>query len=580
MPMKNQYNSILHLMCILLVSVTILNAQAEDKKNQRFVKVETPKYEIQRGRSDVVYLPMEFTGATAMRKLSESELEKVKSVSLIYTQYKLSETFDQYQLNMQRMDALFQMFPHLKSNKSISFYWIGQTGCTDPVTCKSYFHGFEIQLFAEEEILESKRENYLMDIYTDMYAESSSKYPEHKLDSLSAIPGSGIGKGCDTVIVAIKQSKSNYGQFNFRGDSKEKIASKLLRRFHTGSLEFVIYYAPNAEEKYRYDRNPAWTAADQKYVAKLLRNRIIHKPARIKGVEVPAKITVQISAKGVHGYQVNAYYQYVGADMDITDLHKEMFVYREQINCYYIDSGFAARSLSTIEDVLLAVEEMKREPVKVYVKANLVGKVLDRNTQWKNCVVVTDVTGSMYPYLGQFLAWHQLNLKTSKNNMFVFFNDGDRMYDHLKKVGKTGGIYKECTTDYKKLNEVLNLAKASGGGGDSDENDIEACIYALSAFEKADGIILIADNWSKPRDMELISKVKKPIHIILCGTENGATINTVYLNLVKKNGGSIHTLEEDLNELAKLNEGETVKIGNETFVIHNSKFEKQFKLNK
>ena len=80
------------------------------------------------------------------------------------------------------------------------------------------------------------------------------------------------------------------------------------------------------------------------------------------------------------------------------------------------------------------------------------------------------------------------------------------------------------------------------------------------------GIVLIADNNAPPRDMALLSKIKKPVHVILCGTEVG-DIELAYLQIARKTGGSLHTMEESLNELAKLKEGQTVKFGDKSYRI-------------
>jgi hypothetical protein len=565
---------------VFIVSILFLNAkqglfaQTNDRLNKRFSKIETEKHVIQTQNPYIIYLPMEFTGSQALKQLNTNELERIKSVSLVYTQFKLSETFDQYQLNMQRMETFFSMFPSVKANKTVSYFWIGQTGCTDPVTCKSYFHGFEIQLYTEEERIENVREDYLMHVYADLYSSTTKEGPALKLDSLCNIKGSGISKACDTIQVAEKVQKSNYGQFKFRKEQQNKIAAKLLSRFKTKELEFFVFYAPQRDPKYTYVKN-GWTPSEVRYVDRVLKNKFIHRPARIRGKEVAAKIRVVIRETNTKTYSVEAYYHYIGSKGEDLSLDQEIFIYRQHISCYYLDSGFRKKSVASAEQLIEYIDMIRREPVKIYPQMNLVGEVLERNKQWKNCVVVTDVTGSMYPYLGQFLAWHNLNLKTSKNSMFVFFNDGDNMSDRLKVSGRVGGLYKVATSDFEKLNETLAIAKGSGGGGDAEENDIEASIFALNTFENAEGIILIADNYSAPRDMELLHKVRKPIHVIVCGAEH-AGINSVYLDLVKKNGGSIHTIEEDLTELAKFNEGEIVKIGNIVYKIINGKFVRQY----
>ena len=48
--------------------------------------------------------------------------------------------------------------------------------------------------------------------------------------------------------------------------------------------------------------------------------------------------------------------------------------------------------------------------------------------------------------------------------------------------------------------------------------------------------------------------------------------NTVYLYIARATGGSVHTMDQDLTDLAKLNEGEIVTIGTKKYVITNGKF--------
>jgi len=51
----------------------------------------------------------------------------------------------------------------------------------------------------------------------------------------------------------------------------------------------------------------------------------------------------------------------------------------------------------------------------------------------------------------------------------------------------------------------------------------------------------------------------------LCGTEDG--INPQYLEIARESGGSVHTVEEDIYNLALLNVGETIRIGGQVFKI-------------
>ena len=207
-----------------------------------------------------------------------------------------------------------------------------------------------------------------------------------------------------------------------------------------------------------------------------------------------------------------------------------------------------------------------------YVKDTTVTAVLDRNKNWKKMLIHCDLTGSMMPYAAQLFVWHRLNIDKKKAQYFVFFNDGDNTLDAQKKVGKTGGIYHTKTSNFKQLMTVADTCIRNGFGGDAPENDVEAILSGLQKCPDCEDIILIADNWANMRDYRLLSKINKPVKIILCGTYFG--INTQYLDLARATGGSIHTIEADITNLMKLREGEKIKIGKYTFLIKNGRFVK------
>ncbi len=206
---------------------------------------------------------------------------------------------------------------------------------------------------------------------------------------------------------------------------------------------------------------------------------------------------------------------------------------------------------------------------KSVLKDSSILKVFNRN-KWDNLLIVCDMTGSMSPYIGEVMLWHHLNMKKHKNSAFVFFNDGNKTPTVKKKIGSTGGIYCTNTNDIDSLINVIVKTVEGGDGGDADENDIEALLFAIKKYPDKKNIILIADNYSKMRDYELIKKLKKPVKVILCGTVS--KINTEYLDLVLESKGSIHTIEEDIINLMKLTEGATISIGDETFKIEKGKF--------
>lgn len=185
--------------------------------------------------------------------------------------------------------------------------------------------------------------------------------------------------------------------------------------------------------------------------------------------------------------------------------------------------------------------------------------------------VVADVTGSTYPYTGQLLLWLKMQSVDSFTTNYTFFNDGDNLPDNKKKIGKTGGVYsQQC----KSFQEVLGIVKSTmlkGGGGDSPENNIEALIASEEQYPESDFSVLIADNWASVKDIKIISRLKKPVRIVLCGVKENL-INPVYLDLARQTGGSLHLIDEDLYRLALMHEGETIQIGACTFKIVDGSF--------
>lgn len=198
--------------------------------------------------------------------------------------------------------------------------------------------------------------------------------------------------------------------------------------------------------------------------------------------------------------------------------------------------------------------------------------VLGRNKDWKNMAIVCDVTGSMYPYTTQLIAWFNLNERTNTNQVkqVTFFNDGNKKTTTEKRIGTTGGIFHTQNTSFKNIEQTAFKTMRAGGGGDLPENNIEAIIKATKKCNDCDSLIMIADNYATPRDLSLISELNQPIKIILCGTSGG--INPDYLNLARRTKSSVHTMDSDLTELAILNEGETITIDGSTFKIRKGRF--------
>lgn len=233
---------------------------------------------------------------------------------------------------------------------------------------------------------------------------------------------------------------------------------------------------------------------------------------------------------------------------------------------YYIDVNKKPANIADIDYIKSRFKDPSNKDFSKFLfKDSSVIKALSRNTEWSKMLVVADLTGSMSPYITQLLMWYRLNTKPDKIIYWVFFNDGDFKREDEKVIGKTGGVYSAKSDSFE---VVLNLSletMMNGNGGDAAENDIEALLRGIELCPECEDIVLIADNNSPIRDLELAKEIRKPIKTILCGSNLG--INTQYLDLAIETKGSIHTIEEDLQNLVDLSEGQILKIGKQTFKV-------------
>jgi DNA polymerase III delta prime subunit len=176
--------------------------------------------------------------------------------------------------------------------------------------------------------------------------------------------------------------------------------------------------------------------------------------------------------------------------------------------------------------------------------------VFERNfASLDSIVIIADWTSSMYPYTLQLLVW-QVKRAIQANYIigYVFFNDGDTTPDKDKKIGQTKGIYISKSADFTEALQKMEECKKNGnGGGDIEENDIEAVLKAIEEFPYAKRFILIADNFGKIRDIELLHKVQKPIHIVLARVPKPDMITTDYIQVALQTGGSLHLKDRDFS---------------------------------
>ena len=182
---------------------------------------------------------------------------------------------------------------------------------------------------------------------------------------------------------------------------------------------------------------------------------------------------------------------------------------------------------------------------------------------YDSAVYVLDVTCSMDPYIEEYLLWLSLMNNSQKVYGGVFFNDGDGRADTTKVAGSTGGV-RLVPRQMDEITEVLVNSISYGCSGDEPENDLEALLFAQSEYPDAKQLILIADNNSAVRDIELLPLLQKPVHIILCSPSPLGEHNFPhedYVNIAIATNGSISSLDDDLRLLRDTLLPDRIKVG-------------------
>lgn len=411
------------------------------------------KYDTTFRQANQYFLNMDFAEAKILNPKEHFAFmdKQVERVELYYTDFRLSDSFQQSKLNGKRLEELEKLIPSIYQQSGIVWRFVVQTGAKDEEAAKTYFHGFVI----------TYRDLAFVDRETELVR-------------------------MDSVSIALSAIKDTIYSIECRNMSK-------TRKKWTG------YYLPNNPDK--------------------------------------AEKGIRFRRKGI--WKRKREYQTLVKTNTICD------------TIWGVTGTFGGSSLIVDSTVM---------------------QVLERNmTKWKKSAIITDVTGSMYPYVLQLQVWMRLNYYNTDCRHFVFFNDGDMKIDRLKRIGKVGGIYPVHAANYTAMELTCKKAMKNGGGSDAQENDLEAILEAQKQYPDRSSFILIADNYAPVRDMALLKKIKKPVHVILCGTQSGY-INVEYLEIAHQTGGSVHTIERDIENLAEMSEGAKIEIGGITYQIQRGKF--------
>lgn len=467
-------------------------------------------------RIDCPFAEPQFNNNTELQLLKNGQIVMIE---LYYTQFKRNESFNQLELNKKRYENLNKILPNILENNLIKFKNIEQTGAIDVVSAETYFHGFIIYYLPEnthaareEEISELK--DYLGLAEGKPRIKNLDKFDTSPLGFYDKAPKFGNDE-CDIVTYIrehLKYPKEAVSK-NIRGTVL--VTFVVNRAGGIQNITFKSNVGSGCEDAVKevLEYMPKWTAAKNKELA----------------------VNAHVELKIHFGYEVAHIDRNKCASISITD--KSMIKHSWIIN----------------------------------KDQRIISQTLGRLKQNESTALIMDVTASMGPYIADMLEYIKGNLKSIEH--FYFFNDGDNSEDYKKEIGKTGGVYSVKNSNFDEILMHVFATMEKGVGGDIPENDIEAIVKAQNENPQIQKIILAADNFAFPRDIELMSEVKKPLLIILCGSQG--RINPLWLTFAKKHKAQLAVQGAFLPSFPALNEGDVFKIRAESYVWKNNTFQPQ-----
>lgn len=492
---------------------------------------------------EALQLPATFSGAD-VRALRLQERHIVR-VDLVYTAFHLRPDFNQRQLNLTRLRNLAASVPGLLQDESVTWTLVEQTGCASPAECQPFFHGFVVYVARHATAATSRADldslTRKLRLLDKKLPKSARKKPQSK------------SVACNLPV----------GRFSYR-----QMARRLRRHYACPQREAQLVKFQLTADAEGTVQSVQVQAGAQPLCTAELEEAIRRSVAFRSGFFINGRMFPFI-AKGVIRLPLGPLQLLGKPDMGFTsfalpDSAARLYrVFLKKKNRQHKYDYCEARITKAGE--LLAATDTAAPTLPLPPDANVIARVLQRHPEWTKEVIVADVTGSMFPYSYDLLAWLQLNVLQDEK-LFVFFNDGNDQADKDKRVGKTGGLFHVRTDSYEAIKNKLIETMKAGGGGDAPENDAEALLHArqLAGSDSTD-LILIADNYTFPRDARLLKNTTAHVRIILCGVHD--YINPKYLALARRHGFSLHTIEADIQDLSKLLEGETITIQGQLYRV-------------
>jgi hypothetical protein len=483
----------------------------------------------------------------------------IHEIVLVFSQFKKAENFKQAALNQSRWENLMKLHPALFSTGNTLYHSVCQSGVITDSAAKKLTHGFYI--YFENRSDDAKRQievNEIAKMITSMGIDTSA-IPEEKQkedESLTAAPD-------------IKRPS------RFR-KPLHTIDPKTCRQpfYGTGTDDLERFFREHLELSKRQERQGKKLSAEIKLTIDF--NGVIRSAhimcvdnqliGQVKKALVKMDLWNPAVRNGVT-IKTDVRFTVIGDGAGSVIIKRPVIVARMLAEC-----GTAPN-----EEIFDFSEKSKGEKLipsvfEVQDKA-IIRNAIIKEPKMDSMLIVVDVTGSMGPYIAQVL--DLMSEIIANNDPFVacisLFNDGDGKPDRDKKIGNTGGItiLDENITVESLSKKILECMK-KGNGGDVMENNLEATLKALDKCRNCKDVVMIADNFATPRDKELIGRIGRPVHWVLCGVYE--EINVHYLDLVRANKGFLHTGKSDHGGLHLINEGDSLQIDGYTYQLKNGKF--------
>jgi hypothetical protein len=512
---------------VCLFSIQLLTAQNEGviENILKQDRTEVDKVELSPSKSATL-VPSSFAQNDVAFKKSIDELRELTIVKVyyVYTKYRKSSSFNQKALDRKRFNQLNASFPEIIESTYVEWEIVEQTGCSSPEMGRTFFHGFvfihrPIQSEAER-LAEIKRlEDYLKNP-TDVFLQPNIDILEEQLNPASS-----------STVEIIPDQEAHYSE---GPDAMLEFLKKELRT-----------------DEIALKRDDQWV----KTHINIDENGVI---SDLKFLDEPSE-RVKSAVEGAIFAMPNWEPAYRDSIPVKSELDLDMRVsYSPSVNGMYLINGDrpTLEQSSLIEKPSDLTDFGGSTPQEIFMKLAPVYKglqIMDRN---ERTALVMDVTGSMTENVATMKRWIKGNQDSLNFTSFTFFNDGDDKSTRKKKIGSTGGVY--TTFHLANIDALVTETMRRGSGGERPESDIEALIHTQNKDSLCDVILLIGDNYSEVRDLELLTTVNKRVNVLMCSIKG--SLRPDYLLIAKNTGGYLIYNGERI-ELKNLQRGEILSIG-------------------